>query len=214
MKVEYNENLSKAYFNGYAFRRDIKTGYYLSSKKTDAGKRERLHCYVWRYFKGNIPEGYHVHHKDEDKSHNDIENLECIPRSKHLSFHGKERAITNHERIAKNLKENALPKAIEWHKSEAGREWHKNHYSSLLKRITVKCQFCGKMFETKNNGKNLYCSGSCKAAARRKSGVDNEERTCVICGNRFTTNKYSKARTCSPKCSRLCQSEKREKGWV
>lgn len=60
MRVEYNTDKSKAYFNGFAFRRDLKTGYYLSSKKTDIGKRERLHCYVWRFFNGAIPENAEI----------------------------------------------------------------------------------------------------------------------------------------------------------
>lgn len=211
MEVTYNEDLSKAFFNGYAFRRDVKTGYYLCSKKTDIGRRERLHCYVWRFFNGDIPSGYHVHHKDGDKSHNDIENLDCIPEFAHLSHHGKERAITDREKMVENLKENALPKAVEWHKSAAGHEWHKQHCDGLKRKIECVCEVCGKRFMTRNNGRIRFCGNKCKAAARRKSGVDDEKRKCVVCGNVFTTNKYSKTQTCSAKCRNAICWDKRHK---
>lgn len=83
-RVEYSQDRKTAYFDGYKFRRDAKTGYYLANKPTYQGKRERLHCYVWRYFNGPIPDGFHVHHVDENKSNNDIENLRCIPPKLHI----------------------------------------------------------------------------------------------------------------------------------
>lgn len=51
-RVEYSQDGKTAYFDGYKFRRDAKTGYYLATKPTYQGKRERLHCYVWRTLKG------------------------------------------------------------------------------------------------------------------------------------------------------------------
>ena len=44
MKITYKDGY--AYVDGYKFRKDSKTGYYLSSKKID-GRRPRLHVYVW-----------------------------------------------------------------------------------------------------------------------------------------------------------------------
>lgn len=214
IKVQYSDGGNKAFFNGFSFRKDRKTGYYLCSKRTDIGKRERLHCYVWRYFNGEIPKGYHIHHKDEDKSHNDIENLECVIMPAHLSYHGKEHSILEREKVVKNIKENALPKAIEWHKSKKGREWHKEHCDSLHKIITFKCRFCGKEFESMNNGKNLYCSNACKVAMRKKSGIDNEERVCIICGEKFIANKYSRTKTCSKNCAGILRHKNRKKTGV
>lgn len=204
MKVEYSEDKRTAYFDGYKFRRDAKTGYYLANKPTYMGHRERLHVYVWRKHNGPIPEGYHVHHVDEDKSHNDIDNLCCMPRGAHESLHGLERAALKYDEMRKNLVENAIPKAAEWHRGEAGREWHRQNYKRHLAVRPQKehtCQYCGKTYLSKKNESSKFCSNNCKAAARRKSGVDNETRKCIVCGKDFRCNKYSVVKCCSRECS-------------
>ena len=44
--VEYLENGDLALYNGYKFRKDKRTGYYLSSRIIN-GKRRRLHVYIY-----------------------------------------------------------------------------------------------------------------------------------------------------------------------
>lgn len=213
MKITYNEDRTIAFCDGLKFRRDAKTGYFLCSKPTFEGKRERLHVYVWRRSNGAIPEGWHVHHKDGDKYHNDLENLMCIDGSSHLSHHQKERAENDRERILENLRKNAIPAASAWHKSEAGREWHRNHWGESLgakKLETFECQFCGKTF-TSYQTRSRFCSNNCRAYSRKESGVDDENRKCVICGKEFICNKYIKKQTCSSECSlKLQKNRKRE----
>ena len=65
-------------FNGsrYTLRN---TGYY---GKTN-GKRTLLHRDTWELVNGKIPLGWDIHHIDEDKTNNKIENLECLPKSEH-----------------------------------------------------------------------------------------------------------------------------------
>lgn len=203
MKVTYSEDRKTAFFDGYKFRRDAKTGYYLANKATYNGKRERLHVYVWRYFNGPVPEGYHVHHKDENKDHNDLENLACIPEFEHISLHGKEYAELNREEVIKNLKEKAIPKASEWHKSETGREWHRKNWNvsiGSMKPTEHVCQYCGEKYMSIEHGNNRFCSNNCKSAARRKSGVDDETRICAYCGKEFRANKYTTKKFCSAVC--------------
>lgn len=69
-------------FNGskYTIRN---TGYY---GKTD-GKRTLMHRDVWEFHNGPIPDGYDVHHRDENKLNNDIGNLECLPKSEHTRLY-------------------------------------------------------------------------------------------------------------------------------
>jgi hypothetical protein len=55
------------------------TGYY--SLTTD--KRCLMHRYVWENINGKIPFGFDIHHINNDKSDNRIENLECLPKSEH-----------------------------------------------------------------------------------------------------------------------------------
>lgn len=188
------------YFNGIKFTRDDKTGYYLNSTI-----RKRMHRYVWEFYNGPIPTGYCIHHKDKDKGNNRIENLELMMSGEHTSMHGIERDRRCHDIMCKNLEENAVPKAVEWHKSDAGREWHKQHYQETKDKLHAKtektCEYCGKMYSASDNTKSRFCSNKCKSAARRASGIDNEERKCVVCGMKFFVNKYSKVSTCSRSCA-------------
>ncbi len=47
------------------------------------GKRSYIHRDVYEYYFGEIPDGYDVHHKDGDRSNNDIGNLEIYTKSEH-----------------------------------------------------------------------------------------------------------------------------------
>ena len=47
----------------------------------------RLHRYVWEKYNGPIPDDKEIHHKDENKLNNNIDNLELLTESKHLSLH-------------------------------------------------------------------------------------------------------------------------------
>jgi predicted DNA-binding protein YlxM (UPF0122 family) len=54
-------------------------GYY--SLTTD--DRCLMHRYVWENEIGKIPDGWDIHHKDEIRSHNYIDNLECLSKPDH-----------------------------------------------------------------------------------------------------------------------------------
>ena len=198
------------WFNGLKFTRDDKSGYYRNGTVM-----ERLHRYVWCFYNGPIPKGYEVHHIDLDKSNNDISNLALLTRSEHHRIHAA--AITDEqlEQMRKNLAENARPKASEWHRSEEGREWHRDHYeqmkASLHRKKTMTCENCEKEFVACDNGHTRFCSNACKSAWRRKSGVDDVERVCQVCGKTFKINKYSKKKTCSRSCANKLSWERRRK---
>ncbi len=202
MEVTYSQDRKIAYCDGFKFRLDSRTGYYLCTKSTYHGHRERLHVYIWRKEHGEIPEGYHVHHVDGDKNNNRSDNLTCISGNEHSLHHMQDR-VKNHREVFDRALEKARPKAAEWHKSEQGREWHRLQYKKTEERFHAErdfiCLVCGKPFKSTKAG-SKFCSNNCKATARRRSGVDNETRICAVCGNQFTTNKYSKARTCSRGC--------------
>lgn len=202
MKVEYSEDRRTAFFDGIKFRKDMKTGYYLAGKITYNGNRERLHVYVWRYFNGPVPDGYHVHHKDEDKDNNDIENLTCIRGKTHMKYHLLKYTANHQEEMVENLVKNVRPRAAEWHRSEAGRQWHREHCKHLWDKEPTEriCEFCGKPYMTIDRGRNRFCSNNCKSAFRRKSGVDNETRICLCCGEPFQANKYATKWFCSKEC--------------
>ena len=207
MVVEYIENGKVALYNGYKFRKDKKTGYYLSSKKIN-GKRKRLHVYIWENEHGEIPAGYQVHHKDEDKTNNDISNFVLLTGKTHSEYHSNQYAESNREKMVNNLRENAVPASKEWHRSKEGREWHRKNYERMKERFVVErkftCEYCGKDF-TSTQAKSRFCSNRCKAAHRRKSGVDDITKACTICGGDYIANKYQKTKYCP-----ICASKKRE----
>lgn len=195
MDIEYKNDCKIAYVGNVYFVRDNKTGYYLSHKHGI-----RLHRYIWQIHNGFIPSGHHIHHKDHNKSNNEISNLELISASEHMSLHMTE------ERRAwarGNLNRNARPKAIEWHKSKEGRAWHSEHGKNVSKNMKKKeytCLSCNSSFFKTPHGENKFCSNKCKSRYRRSKGYDNVTKHCLVCNNKFTSNKYAKAFLCSRKC--------------
>lgn len=51
------------------------------------GKYILEHHIVWILAHGRIPSGFVVHHKDEDKLNNKLENLELLPNGEHTRLH-------------------------------------------------------------------------------------------------------------------------------
>lgn len=145
------------------------TSYYLCGPYFQR-KGVRLHRMVWEYHNGEIPEGYHIHHRDADKSHNDIENLEMLKESEHLSGHMK-----SPERVAKSRMdiEIAREAASKWHGSEAGFDFHSKLAKAYWETAPVRtfvCDFCGGEFQSRCNrisGRH-FCHQNCKAKYRRR----------------------------------------------
>lgn len=205
-------------YDGYRFYEDQKN-YWIGQVLDADGKphRKRLHIYVWEKYNGPVPEGFHVHHIDRDTSNNEIENLVALPESEHLRLHA---SLQDKEKLKQYLDECARPKAIEWHKSRDGEEWHKVQYEKSIRKywdetVTLKCQYCGKEYKTSvlMCSKSRFCSNKCKTAFRYHAGLDNIERECVICGSRFTANKYSRVKTCSKECANKLMSNTKREGY-
>lgn len=209
MKIEYSEDKKNAYYDGYSFRRDPRTGYYLSTKPIN-GRRLRLHVYVWMKETGrSVPVGFHIHHKDADKSHNDISNLSLLSKSEHGSWHGRHLSSEQMKKRTVNILQNAVPASKAWHGSDAGHEWHKRHYEvmgdRLHEKVVCKCKQCGKTCIGYRGTK--FCSNNCKSAWRRASGIDDVDKICVECGGVYRANKYANTKYCP-----LCRDKKHKKG--
>ncbi len=129
-------------------------------------KGSRLHRAVWVSNRGPIPKGYHVHHKDGDRSNNAFDNLELLAASVHLSGHSK---------LTGRISSEARSAAASWHRSEEGRAWHSRHYRAVIQpkmaeRIALSCQHCGQAFEARRIfvRQSKFCTPACKARALRK----------------------------------------------
>lgn len=191
------------YFNGYRFV-EQNTGYLAT--RID-GKLVLLHRYIWELHFGAIPDGCVIHHKDGNKLNNNLDNLECLSRSRHSAHHGKNKSPDRLQRDIENLAK-ARPKAAEWHKSEAGRECSRRNAKILIERGVLNpttlytCENCGKQFiGVKRKAKHKFCSGACEQYFRRHNGLNDEKRICIICNREFITDKYEKTKTCSRSCA-------------
>ena len=142
-------------FNGIEYRLMGAGKYYLSQSTSNEGRKgaKGLHVAVWEYYSGQkVPKGYEVHHIDGNPFNNDFSNLECVSPSEHRERHKE--SLDEYNKSQKQLDhlERIRPLAKEWHASEEGREWHKNHYEESLGKIEPTehtCILCGKKFMSK-----------------------------------------------------------------
>lgn len=197
-------------FDGIRFYRKPQ-GYF----KADYVKHGNLymHRHVWEKHNGPIPQDFHIHHKDGDKSNNAIENLELLAQAEHLSKHNRQRCDANPGWWADGLRK-ARDAAKKWHSSDEGRQCHsKIGLESWVGRPLrdYSCAHCGKGYQALagavKNGRG-FCGNNCKSAARRASGVDNEHRQCCVCAAQFSCNKYSTAKTCGKACRQASVARK------
>ena len=74
-------NMETKYGNVY----QRKDGYFQISSGVNQGKL--LHRLIYEENFGPIPEGFHIHHLDNDKNNNALENLVLISKSNHHKLH-------------------------------------------------------------------------------------------------------------------------------
>ena len=190
------------FYNGEKFWLQT-TGRYYQSGKTTATER-LLHRRIWIDAYGDIPAGMQVHHKNGDWSDNAIENLELVSESEHKSAHMTAN-MSDPEFRARAFQglELARVKAAEWHGSEEGIAWHKEHGKRTWEGRTpakATCSVCGAEFESFFPERARFCSRSCEqkqSFQRHKTATAN----CAMCGKEFVFNKYRKQECCSRTCA-------------
>ncbi|MGV9141386.1 MAG: HNH endonuclease signature motif containing protein [Promethearchaeota archaeon] len=145
-------------FNRERFNKNKRTGYWCR-----AGGGKFLHRAIWEFYNGKIPEGYTIHHKDGNKSNNELSNLQLLSYKEHSKKHWtRERANKQKEWINK-----IRPLTKEWHRSEEGRKWHSKHWKNSIgknfKEKTFICEICGKEFKSFTTRKQVrFCSQKCR----------------------------------------------------
>ncbi len=60
---------------------------YLRYAKDESGKLRFEHSVVWERVNGPIPPGMQIHHKDNNKTNNDISNLQLVTPLEHKRLH-------------------------------------------------------------------------------------------------------------------------------
>lgn len=219
MNKKFKSVIDRQYFDGKTFTKYVGNEYYWWKVTKDQGKYKRgksvsIHRYVWEFYNGDIPEGFQIHHKDHNRANNALENLELVETTEHCRYHTKKRMKENPEAFAKFHKA-GIAAAPEWHRSDVGRAWHREHAKETARTIAShgekkECTWCGKEFiGLSSHTKKGFCSASCQGMARKKSGVDDIEKICPICNNTFKTNKYQPSKTCSKECGSISSARTR-----
>lgn len=171
-----------------------------------------LHHYVWEKYHGQRKKGWCIHHIDGDFGNNKIENLEEITRKEHQGVKHKPEGSTLQKR--QEWCDKIRNFASEWHKSEAGKEWHRKHAQEQnfghLEYGTAKCEVCRKEY-IKKSIHQRFCSNACKSQFRRNNKLDEIEKICEFCQQKFYTNKYTNARFCSKQCRSKYMWQQRRK---
>lgn len=73
-------------FNGRKYTLGV-NGYYRATE----GDRAYLHREKWKFHRGEIPDGWDVHHVDHDKTNNQLDNLHCLSKEEHTALHAYEK---------------------------------------------------------------------------------------------------------------------------
>ena len=130
---------------------------------------------------GPIPEGYHVHHKNGDKTDNRLENLEAITHGEHSARHIAEKIGPYRAKaIANSLA--AQLRNIE-----------------KRKQRRLRCVICGTIYRSGSRNPTRYCSSACVEAAR-SGAFDGERRRCEFCGEFYDATRRVQ-RYCSKRCN-------------
>ena len=152
-----------------------------------------IHRAVWKYFHGEIPSGYVIHHVDENKSNNHIENLRLLTSSEHIALHSQKPSV---EKTCPVCGKKFVPPRTKLNQICCSSTCHAIRITKpLIEKI---CPVCGKSFAVKRrDSKQICCSPACGYIHRTKE----TKKICPICGKEFTVNgKNKRTTTCSPSC--------------
>lgn len=174
---------------------------------------EYLHRRVWQHHHGEIPEGFHVHHRDEDTSNNEISNLELLAHGDHIRHHQAGRCSQNKREHLDRVRPLAAAWMREWAKTDEGQLALRERAEKMLavrEPATKSCEYCGTCYTLRlPNRRDRFCSNACKSGSRRKSAVDDQQRVCSECSAPFSINRYAKTLTCSRSCAARLRERRR-----
>jgi|GWRWMinimDraft_5_1066013.scaffolds.fasta_scaffold05456_4 hypothetical protein len=164
VSITGDNGILEQWFNGKRYRCYEGRNYFTKHKYS-------LHVDVWIFFNGEIPDGYEIHHIDENTHNNNIQNLEIIKSGLHQKIHSLKRFESNKEWFL-DFQKKGVQSAKEWHSSEDGIKWHSEHAKNSWKDrqyITKVCKECGKDYQTRHVGKSFFCHLNCRAKNNRRN---------------------------------------------
>ncbi|MBQ3442366.1 MAG: HNH endonuclease [Selenomonadaceae bacterium] len=178
-------------FNGEVYYK-IRGGYYIRSKQL------LLHRQVWKFFNGEIPKGYIIHHIDGDPDNNALANLQMMTIGEHKRIHQLDVKRLDKKKFVCTVCGKEYEAVDVGTNKYCSVSCQMKDYNATRPLLVKTCAFCGKEFQTRSK-KAKFCSSSC--ASRSFYTAPKEERTCPICGKVFTVHKSRPKIYCSNKCS-------------
>ena len=199
-------------YRGRVFYQQAGQPYY-RAWNSELMRPDYLHREIWQDNNGPIPQGFDVHHLDEDPENNEPYNLEALSREDHKALHWESLTDEQKAEVRQNLEVNARPAAAAWHRSKEGRAWHSDKArTELAERVhRLTCEHCGEpVTRVGVVQRGRFCSNACRSADRRASAVDDIEKACVFCGRTFRVNRYRRTETCDRTCRNKLMWQRRK----
>ena len=174
MRVEIIDDTHQC-FNGKNYHLH-KSGYFIS-------QYTRIHRAVWEFHNGAIPKGYEIHHADNDKSNNQIENLVCVTRAEHTKLHYPPKTFIC-QVCGKSFVSKGNPKRCPDCRAELKRQREEKRSVKKVK------PFKPRKFMTQSK---------CPLDATSRCPKPIAEKICPVCGKPFK-GRHSWQKTCSLAC--------------
>lgn len=104
--------VKKVLHTKYGTARINKHGYYVITSYKEGNGGKLLHRLIYEEHRGEIPNGYVIHHIDENKLNNDVNNLLAILLDEHLTLHHRNKIISEEskEKMSESKKGNKNPR--------------------------------------------------------------------------------------------------------
>lgn len=149
------------------------SGYYERTDKSVRPKRTlRLHRVVWEHHHGAVPDDWHIHHRNENKADNRLDNLECLPSGAHASAHG---TLRNSDRS-------------QWRKAEPFDAVCGDCGQSVVRRVRKASYVCVRCRQLRGDAKRVAgkCCQHCGSAFRSRAGHFCSQRCVNLATNGAT----------------------------
>lgn len=192
-------------YRGVTYRRDPDGKQ--RSHRVYYGARDHgyLHRRIYEDNHGPIPDGWHVHHADENPFNNDPANLVALPPDEHSHVHPGDVDRTSPEWLEHLASIRLL--AAEWHSSPEGIEWHREHgkqtWEGRERQPVGNCAMCGEPVTSYfvSRGELRFCSRKCIGKYNETTLRYHTMVPCPICGTEFPQRRR-RPKTCSPDCAK------------
>ena len=139
-------------FNGQVFHKTKKGHFY---------RAVSLHEAVWRIYFGDVPAGYIIHHRNENKADNRIENLQLMTEAEHRAWHNQHDKISYRcDYCGTEITKSAMSHAGKKHFCDVNC-WNRYIHANKIYYEERTCVICGQKFSVYKYRKTKTCSDVC-----------------------------------------------------